>query len=276
MTHPGTIKVLVVEPLALMRDALTCLLQSVDGLAVVGEADSASGLMAVVDDKQPDVVLVAIDGTGDLESALLQELPHVAERARTLVLSADPDPGFHARAIELGALGLVMKTQSAQVLVKAVRKVHAGELWLDRAQVAGVVKCLTRRRPEPEPEASRIASLTARERQIVELVTEGLRNKDIGERLFISESTARNHLTSILDKLGLADRFQLAVYAFRRGLVFCPTAVPLLAGPARTTSYPNAAREGFLQHPAAALAGGPRRQGVPGPVRIARVGKGAS
>ena len=186
---------------------------------------------------RPDIVLVAIDGTGDVESALLEELPNVAERARALVLSADPDPGLHARAIELGALGLVMKTQSAQVLVKAIQKVYAGELWLDRAQMARVVKRLTRRRPEQEPEASRIASLTTRERQIVELVTEGLRNKDIGERLFISESTARNHLTSILDKLGLTDRFQLAVYAFRRGLVLCPPAAPLLAGPARMTSY---------------------------------------
>ena len=157
-----------------------------------------------------------------------------------------------------------MKTQSAQVLVKAVQKVHAGELWLDRAQMARVVKCLTRRRPEPEPEASRIASLTARERQIVELVTEGLRNKDIGERLFISESTARNHLTSILDKLGLTDRFQLAVYAFRRGLVLCPPAAPLLAGPARMTSYAEAARERLLRPAPAAVAGGPRRRAFRG------------
>ena len=107
LSHPGNINVLIVEPLVLMRDALTCLLQSVEGIVVVGEADGATGLMAVVDAKQPDVVLVAIDGTGDLESALLEELPHVAERARTLVLSADSDPVLHARAIELGALGLV-------------------------------------------------------------------------------------------------------------------------------------------------------------------------
>ena len=267
MTHSGTIKVFVVEPLALMREALTCLLQSVDGVAVVGEADGASGLIAVVDAKQPDVVLMAIDGTGDLESALLEELPHVAERARTLVLSADPDPHLYVRAIELGALGLVMKTQSAQVLVKAVQKVHAGELWLDRAQMARVVRRLTRRPEQPEPEASRIASLTARERQIVELVTEGLRNKDIGDRLFISESTARNHLTSILDKLGLADRFQLAVFAFRRGLVLCPPAAPPLAGSSsisRMTSYSDAAREGFLHTPATAEAGGTRRRAFRG------------
>ena len=276
MTHPGSIKVLVVEPLVLMREALVCLLQSVQGIEVVGEAESASGLTDVIEARLPDVVLVAIDGTGDLESGLLEELPHVTERARTLVLSADPDPGLHARAIELGAMGLVMKTQSAQVLVKAVQKVHAGEFWLDRAQMAGVVKCLTRRRPEPEPEASRIASLTTRERQIVQLVSEGLRNKDIGERLFISESTARNHLTSILDKLELTDRFQLAVYAFRRGLVLCPPAAPLVAGPAKMASYSDAAGQGLWRPPATAITGTPRRPVVPRTVRIARVGKSAS
>jgi two-component system nitrate/nitrite response regulator NarL len=264
LTHPLCIKVLIVEPLVLLRDALTCLLQSVDGMVVVGQADGASGLMPVVDATQPDVVLLAIDGTGDVGSALLEELPRLTERAPVVVLSADPDPGLHARAIELGAFGLVMKTQSAQVLVKAIQKVHAGELWLDRAHMARVVKCLTRRRPEPEPEASRIASLTTRERQIVELVAEGLRNKDIGERLFISESTARNHLTSILDKLDLADRFQLAVYAFRRGLVLCPPAAPLLAGPARLTSYSAAAPQNLLRSPTAAVVGGTRRRAFRG------------
>ena len=121
------IKLLLVEPQVLVREALKCLLQTVDGMVVVGETGGATGLLTAVESKRPDVVVVAIDGVGDSELALLQELPNVAERTRTLVLSADPDPSLHARAIELGALGLVMKTESAQVLVKAVQKVYAGE-----------------------------------------------------------------------------------------------------------------------------------------------------
>ena len=85
-------------------------------------------------------------------------------------------------------------------------------------------------------------SLTPRERQIVALVTEGLTNKDIAERLFISEATARNHLTSILDKLDLTDRFQLTVYAFRRGLVLCPQ-TPAMVRLAATMTMPHRVRD---------------------------------
>ena len=82
--------------------------------------------------------------------------------------------------------------------------------------------CLVKGREPKDRELVKIESLTRREREIVALVTEGLRNKQIAERLFISEATVRNHLTSILDKLELGDRFDLAVYAFRRGMVSYP------------------------------------------------------
>jgi DNA-binding NarL/FixJ family response regulator len=96
------------------------------------------------------------------------------------------------------------------------------ELWLDRAQTADVVNRLTNTHSKDDPEARKMASLTPRERQIVALVAEGLKNRAIAERLSISEATARNHLTSILDKLELSNRFQLAVFAFRQGLISCP------------------------------------------------------
>jgi DNA-binding NarL/FixJ family response regulator len=177
------------------------------------------------------VVLMTLDGWGERELGLLEALPAITERARALILTAEVDVTLHARAIELGAVGVVLKTESAQVLAKAVRKVHAGELWLDRARAATIISRLARKRAENDPETLRIASLTARERQIVELITEGLANRDIAGRLSISEATARNHVTSILDKLQLKDRFQLAVYAFRRGLVQAPHAREMLQVP---------------------------------------------
>jgi DNA-binding NarL/FixJ family response regulator len=181
----------------------------------------------------------------------LQELPTVTERARTLVLTSDVDVTRHARVIELGAVGVVLKTQSAQVLAKAIRSVHAGELWLDRAEAATIINRLTRKHAEDDPELLRIASLTPRENQTVALLTEGLTNKDIAARLFISEATVRNHVTSILDKLQLTDRFQLAVYAFRRGLVRCPPPLPMLRG---------AGSVGPGTHPSRRAAGPSRRR----------------
>jgi DNA-binding NarL/FixJ family response regulator len=95
--------------------------------------------MCGVDSHQPDVVLIAFDGSTERELAVLAELPSVAARARTVLLTSEMDGALHAHMIELGVMGLVPKGQSAQVLVKAVKKVHAGELWLDRSRTADVV-----------------------------------------------------------------------------------------------------------------------------------------
>jgi two-component system nitrate/nitrite response regulator NarL len=230
VTRQVRIRVVLVEPLRLIRDALHALLKANADVAVVGEAPGASELLKVLESQHPDVVLMSLDGAGERELALLQQLPKVAERARTLVLTSDHDIGLHARVIELGAMGVILKTHSAQQLMKAVQKIHAGELWLDRSEAATIVNRLARKGGDEDPESQRISSLTPRERQIVVLITEGLSNKDISDRLFISEATARNHVTSILDKLELTNRFQLVVYAFRRGLVSCPQTSAVLRG----------------------------------------------
>jgi two-component system, NarL family, nitrate/nitrite response regulator NarL len=222
MSQTPVIRLVLVEPQRLIRAAWQALLEKTQGLAVVADAATAEELLSIVEARHPDVVLLMIDGWGDDQAALLEALPRLSERTRTLIVTSDVDPNLHARAIQLGAMGIVLKTQAAPTLVKAVHKVHAGELWLDRAQTADLVNRLTRRRTEEDPEVAKIGSLTAREREIVTLVTEGLKNKDIAGRLSISEATARNHLTSILDKLEVSNRFQLAVYAFRKGLVACP------------------------------------------------------
>jgi DNA-binding NarL/FixJ family response regulator len=245
MSYTSVIRLVLVEPQRLIRDALRVLLEQTPGLTVVGEADSAEKLLQLVENRRPDVVLLVMSGWGEHEITLFEALPGLSERTRALVITADLDPNLHARAIQLGAMGSVLKTQTAQTLVKAVQKVHAGELWLDRSQTADLVNRLTRKRTTEDPEAAKVATLTAREREIVTLVSEGMKNKDIAERLSISEATARNHLTSILDKLALTNRFQLAVYAFRKGLVACPQTPAILrsAGASRD-AYPRSPARG--------------------------------
>jgi two-component system, NarL family, nitrate/nitrite response regulator NarL len=232
MSQPTAIKLVLVESHRLVREAFQCLLQAKGNIVVVGEGGSAQELFDAVEAHRPDVALLSLDASNERDMALLRELPELSQRVRTVVLISDVDPAVHARAIQLGALGIVPKTYSGQLLIKAVEKVHAGELWLDRAQTADVVNRLTNKGTEKDPDSTKIASLTPRERQIVALVTEGLKNKGIAERLFISEATARNHLTSILDKLELSNRFQLAVFAFRKGLVSCPQIPAILRGAA--------------------------------------------
>ena len=140
------------------------------------------------------------------------------------MLTAIRDLDLHSQAVRRGALGLVQKGASADVLVRAIYKVHGGEAWFDRTLMGRALVELTRARDvTPEaPAAAQLASLTKREREIIRLVGEALKNKAIAERLRISEATVRHHLTSIYEKLGVSDRLELVVYAYRYKLAEPP------------------------------------------------------
>jgi DNA-binding NarL/FixJ family response regulator len=216
-------RVLVVEAQPLFRDALLALLTAAGFAAHAERGSPYSGLELALHSFRPHVVLVGLDPAVDASIDVLRHLPAIAEHWRTLVIAVTDQPVMYGEVIELGAMGVVTRDQPGEILVKAIRKVDAGEMWLDRARVAALITRLARGTATiDDPDRARIEALTPREREIVALVTEGLRNRDIATRLSISEATVRNHLTSILDKLDLTDRFQLAVFAFRKGLVSCP------------------------------------------------------
>jgi DNA-binding NarL/FixJ family response regulator len=123
-------------------------------------------------------------------------------------------------------MGLVRKEQGADVLVQAIEKVHSGEVWLEPTIVMRALAEISGRHsaaaPPVDPEAAKIARLTPREREVIGLIGEGLYNKDIAERLSISTATVSHHLTSIFDKLDVANRFDLVIYAYRHGLAESP------------------------------------------------------
>jgi DNA-binding NarL/FixJ family response regulator len=198
-------------------------LETHDGLCVVGECAQTADAIALNLRESVDIVLIDTD-SDEVSLRAVSDLAKACQ-SRILVFTHSTDPDVCTRAIQLGASGVVSKDQPRELLIRAVLKVHAGELWLDRAKAAMVLSHAMHR--DRDPEIAKIESLTKREREIVALVGEGLRNTAIAERLFISEATVRNHLTSVLSKLGLADRFELAVYAFRHELVERPEAVAL-------------------------------------------------
>lgn len=190
------------------------------GMKVVGEADDRATALAVTEREQPDLILLDLD-LGDVHGLdLLPELLAVAGRARVVILTGAVESEEHVRAMHLGAMGVVLKEHGLEAIVKAIKKVHDGEIWIDPSMVANVFghKRHAREAEKFDPEAPKIASLTKREREIITLVGEGLRNKQIADRLFISEGTVRNHLTSIFGKLDVTDRFELMMYAYRHHL----------------------------------------------------------
>lgn len=220
MSQGERVRVLLLAKQPVVRAGLRRLLEHNDSLQVVGEAECTSEAVALAQRESADVVLV----DPDCDEVSLRAVSALSQgESRILVFTSATDGRVYARAVELGAAGVVCKDQPATMVLRAIEKIHAGELWLDRARTAAVLSHAIRRRQDPE--VLKIGSLTKREREIVALVGEGLRNAAIAERLFISEATVRNHLTSILSKLELADRFDLAVYAFRHELVRSPDIV---------------------------------------------------
>jgi DNA-binding NarL/FixJ family response regulator len=218
------IRILLVDDHVLVRAGLRLLIESRPGLQVVGEATNRDEALASAADTQPDVVVLDLDLGGNNSLDFLSELLTAAEAARVLVLTAASDPELHRRAVELGAVGIVLKEQAADLLLRAIEKVHTGEVWLERTMIAHVLGQMTRRQGHAQlnPEEAKIATLTAREREVIVLIGEGLKNSHIAKRLFLSETTVRHHLTSIFSKLGVHDRLELVIYAYQHGLVSIP------------------------------------------------------
>ena len=224
LTPPQPIRVFIVDDHAVMRAGLRLLLASQPGLTTVGEAATRTEVLRDVAETQPDIILLDLDLGGESAIDSIPTLLATAPGAQVLILTGVRDPDLHQQAVRLGAKGLVLKEKAPEILFQAIAKVHSGEVWVERTMAARVLDEMRRTSmaPQPDPEAAKIASLTARERCIISLIGEGLRNKQIANRLYISEATVRHHLTTIFDKLGVADRLELVVYAYRQGLVELP------------------------------------------------------
>src|SRR4051794_25474855 len=133
------VRVGIVECHSLLREAIRTLLNDSGEVLVVGEARGDGDVLAMVTDVKPEALLLVMDGDGQHEFSLLSLLPEIADRTNVLVATADDDAALHVHAIELGARGAVMLDQSSQLLIKALRKVCEGEVWLDRVRTAGMV-----------------------------------------------------------------------------------------------------------------------------------------
>jgi len=216
-------RIAIVEDHTLAREGLRMLIESQADMEIAAEAGTVEeALAAVRGGEKPDVVLLDLDLGGINIVERIPEILEASEDTRVLVLTGIRDPELHLRALRLGALGLVLKDQAGQTVLKAIRKVHAGEAWIDRSMTANLLVDVSTAEAKRAREAAKIATLSHREREIVAVLCEGLSNRQIAEKLFISESTVRNHMTSILSKLELLDRFELAIYCFRHGVAKMP------------------------------------------------------
>jgi len=213
----SAIRILIADDHAIFRGGLRKLLEAANDISIVGEASNGLECIRMLEKLRPDILLLDLrmpekDGWGVLEEVNFDSLA-----TRTIVLTAAEDDRDVTRAMRLGARGVVLKQSASDLLVKGIRAVYNGEIWLDNRMTAEVIDAfkksaeLGQRREKP--------LLSNREKEIVRLVAQGLRNREISEKLFISEQTVKNHLHNIFDKLGVFDRLELALYAIHHRLV---------------------------------------------------------
>jgi two-component system, NarL family, nitrate/nitrite response regulator NarL len=186
-------------------------------MTVIGTAADISEALVIAEREQPDVILLDIDlhGENSLDS---MPLLRKTTNAFVLMLTGIRDPETHDRAVLSGARGVVQKEEPPDVILKAIKKVSEGEIWLDRAATGRIFsKLLDHSNNQASPEAARIASLTSREREIIDVIIKQGRstNKQIASHLNMSEHTLRNHLSSIYSKLEVENRLELAMYAVK-------------------------------------------------------------
>jgi two-component system response regulator DegU len=189
---------------------------------VLAECMNREGLLQAVRDHTPDVLLVS----GELLQHELDSIEHLralAEDTRVILLTARKDPEFIEEALRCGAHGVLDRERPLHYIPIAIRKVTSGGLWFTRNVTDRMLEELLENKSKaPDGDALKIASITARERAVIELICEGLRNKEISDRLHISDATVSHHLTSIFRKLEVEDRTSLVIFAVRKRLVVLP------------------------------------------------------
>lgn len=220
-----TIRVLVAQipsrPIALA--GLQRLMADSPILSVVGTTSSKDEALRLVFEEHPDIILLDVLECDEETLELITELVGTIESGRILLLTASTSLSDQRRAVNQGALGLVRRDQTPEVLFKAIERVHAGEIWLERALVATVLHEKARSASASPTNAQlKIDTLTEREHEVIALVCQGAKNQAIAERLFVSEPTVRHRLTSIFEKLHLSDRLELVIFAFQHGLAELP------------------------------------------------------
>ncbi len=213
-------RLFLIEDHLVMRAALKLLLDSRADLQVVGEAanreEALHGLQSSL--QTPDIILLDLELSDGTSADFIPMLRQAAPTSRVLVLTGTPDMTLHRRALGLGAMGLVRKEQPPETLLRAIERVRNGEVWIEPALMQNTFATLQHLAGESDIKM-RIASLSPREREIVALIGQGLKNKPIAARLFLSERTVHSHLSSIFRKLSVADRTELALFAAHHGLL---------------------------------------------------------
>ncbi|MFQ5873650.1 MAG: response regulator [Dehalococcoidia bacterium] len=211
------IRVMVVDDHEVVRSGLKAILEPEDDLKVVGEAASAAEAIRVVPHLEPQVVLmdVRMEGMNGIEACRLIRSAH--PQVRVLMLTSFGEEEAVLASIMAGASGYLLKNVGRTELIRSIRAVGQGQNLLDPAVTKNIVERLVHLQAKEEKRA--VEALSDREREVLVLIAQGQTNREIADKLVISENTARNHVSRILEKLDMTRRSEAAAFAAQHGLL---------------------------------------------------------
>jgi DNA-binding NarL/FixJ family response regulator len=220
-TRPGPIRVLVVDDQELVRSGFCVILETAEGIEVAGEAANGAQAVEAAASLLPDVVLmdVRMPEMDGLEATRLITGGDRDAGPRVVMLTTFDLDDYVYEALRAGASGFMLKDAPRHDLIAAVRRVAAGDALLAPSVTRRLIEAFARRPPETTPAPSRLASLTAREKDILLRLARGRSNAEIAADLVVSEATVKTHVGHLLAKLGLRDRVQAVIMAYETGLV---------------------------------------------------------
>ena len=211
------IRILIADRQPIFCSGLRHLLSRKPGISVVGEAENSEQALKMVHERKPAILILdslLIESNG---LNILQELQQEHKKIKVILLTPLEEEEKSRRDLRMKAAGVIPKQASLNVLVQCIRKIGSGEAWEDPGSVVAPGNEASLPSPSGSP-AKNQSLISLREKQVVDLVSQGYRNKEIAERMFISEQTVKNHMHNIFDKLGVSDRLELALYAIHKNL----------------------------------------------------------
>jgi DNA-binding NarL/FixJ family response regulator len=219
------IRIALADDHPIFRDGLCRLLSLEEDFVVVAQVNDGLQVFDVLRQYEPDILLLDLNMPGLSGLATLQRVQAANIKTRVILLTASDNQNEFVDALKLGSCGIVQKQTATDLLVDSIRRVHAGELWMDSRTTAAVIQRFVTPCDLPPPASSaeyryrNRSLLSPREREIVNLTAQGFKNSDMAAKLSLSEQTVKNHLHNIFEKLRVSDRLELALHAIEHRLV---------------------------------------------------------
>jgi DNA-binding NarL/FixJ family response regulator len=213
------IKILIADDHAMLRYGLKQILELENDLEVIGQAGDGDEAIELAKKLLPDVILMDINMPGTDGIQAIEKLKLESHQFKIIVLTIHEDREYLLKTIHSGAVGYILKDTEPDILIKAIRTVYQGQSYIQPSMTKDLIQEVSNiGDTKKEKDESENVDLTEREIEVINLIADGLSNKEIASELKISEKTVKNHVSNLFKKLNIVDRTQAAIYAFKHNL----------------------------------------------------------